>query len=61
MVGRGYKMYGNFEAKVNLGLNSANGNNEGINNIVFDKYPGSIKFEGTAAKLYGLVYGSRKV
>ena len=27
MVGRGYKLYGSFEAKVNMSLNSASGSN----------------------------------
>ena len=27
MIGRGYKIFGNFEAKVHLGINSATGGN----------------------------------
>ena len=33
MEGRGYKIYGSFEAKVEMGVNSASGINEGFNNI----------------------------
>ncbi len=36
MIGRGYRIYGGIEAKVNLHLNSADGLNEGIYNIEFD-------------------------
>lgn len=34
--GRGFTVYGNLEAKVDMGLNSASGINEGIINISFD-------------------------
>lgn len=37
MKGRGYTLYGNFEAKVSIGLNSATGSNDGICNISFDE------------------------
>ena len=43
MRGRGYKVFGNFEAKVEMGMNSASGINDGFNNIVFD--------DGTVIKL----------
>jgi len=36
MLGRGYKIYGGIEAKVNLHLNSADGLNEGFYNVLFD-------------------------
>ena len=36
MVGRGYKVSANIEAKVELGLNSANGLNDGCYHITFN-------------------------
>lgn len=36
MVGRGYKIHANFETKVAIHMNSADGINEGFCNIVFD-------------------------
>jgi len=37
MKGRGYTIFGNFEAKVNIGLNTASGSNDGICHISFDE------------------------
>jgi hypothetical protein len=36
MLGRGYKVFGTFEAKVEMGLNTAAGINEGFNNVQFE-------------------------
>jgi hypothetical protein len=36
LKGRGYTLYANLEAKVDMGLNSANGINDGYVNISFD-------------------------
>lgn len=36
MIGRGYKIFGCVEAKVNLHFNSADGLNEGFYNVQFD-------------------------
>jgi hypothetical protein len=44
MLGRGYRVYGSLEAKVEMGLNTAAGINEGFNNIEFEKFKGKIRF-----------------
>ena len=36
MKGRGYTVHGSFEAKVQMGINSASGINDGFNYITFD-------------------------
>lgn len=46
MVGRGFTLHGNFEAKVEMGVNSASGINDGFNHLSFNDYPGVIKFNG---------------
>jgi hypothetical protein len=33
MIGRGYRIYGAYEAKVEMGFNSASGINEGFTHI----------------------------
>lgn len=33
MMGRGYRIVGSFEAKVEMGMNSASGINEGFNYV----------------------------
>ena len=35
LKGRGYYAYGNFEAKVQMGINSASGINDGFMNVAF--------------------------
>lgn len=61
MKGRGYTVYGSFEAKVQMGINSASGINEGFNHIKFDGFPGTIKCNGPPGQISGLVYGERKL
>ena len=36
MIGRGFKIYGNFEAKVEIHINTANGSNDGVVSIHYD-------------------------
>ena len=36
MIGRGFKVYANLEAKVEVKINTANGINEGTVTIVYD-------------------------
>lgn len=64
MVGRGYRLYGSFEAKVNIGINTATGSNEGILNISFDNNNLSkqlIKLKYPPGEVTGLTFGVRKV
>jgi hypothetical protein len=36
MIGRGYKLYGTLEAKMDISINSGTGTNEGIFTVEFD-------------------------
>lgn len=44
MIGRGYRVHGNFEAKIEMGLNSASGLNDGYNNIDFASDGSTVRF-----------------
>jgi len=61
MKGRGYTLYGQFESKVHIGLNSATGSNEGIMTIEFENGQSLIKYRNFSGELSGLVYGDRKL
>ena len=62
MKGRGYTIYGSFEAKVNMGLNSAKGSNDGICSISFDEKRIDrkvVKYSYPEGEVTGLTYGDR--
>lgn len=60
MIGRGYKLSGTLEAKMDISINSGTGGNEGIFTVEFDN---GRKFHYTTApgELSGLTYGERKL
>ena len=60
MFGRGYRVYGNFEAKVEMGMNSVSGINEGFNHIEFED-GSKFKISCPPGEMSGLVYGDRKL
>ena len=60
--GRGYTMYGSFEAEVKFGVNSASGNNKGWMKISFDEGDISrkvVRFNNAPGEMGGLVLGER--
>lgn len=59
-VGRGYKIHGSFESKVEMGMNSASGINYGYNHIEFDD-GGSLKFNTPFGEMSGIIYGDRQL
>ena len=64
MKGRGYTTYGNYEAKVSLGLNSAKGSNEGITYVSFDEKDSSkkiFKYNAPAGEVSGVMWGDRVI
>ena len=64
MKGRGFAAFGNFEAKVSLGINSAKGSNEGITTISFDEKDCSkriVKFDVPPGEVGGVMWGNRTI
>jgi hypothetical protein len=61
MKGRGFTIHGQFESKVNMGVNSATGMSDGIMNIIFDDGNSSIKYTSFAGEMSGLIFGDRKL
>jgi hypothetical protein len=62
MKGRGYTLYGNFEATVSVGLNSATGSNDGVCHISFDEKDYSkkiVKYNYQPGEISGLSFGDR--
>ena len=62
--GRGYTIYGGYEAKVSLGLNSAKGSNEGITHISFDPQNikrDVVKFSVPPGEVGGVMWGDRTI
>lgn len=61
MVGRGYRIYGNVEAKIDLSMNSGVGSNDGEYVIEFDNWPrNKIRMRSPGGEIQGLSYGERK-
>ena len=60
MRGRGYKVSGTVEAKMDLSINSGKGNNEGIFHIEFDN-GNKFYYTTPTGVLTGLTYGERKL
>jgi hypothetical protein len=61
MVGRGYKVYGSVEAKVDIGMNSGVGSNDGEYIVEFDKWPrNKIRVRTAGGEVQGLSFGERK-
>lgn len=58
-IGRGYRIYGNIEAKVYVHLNSGEGVNEGFSTIEFDD-GGRVVFQTAPGEVSGLAVGDRK-
>jgi hypothetical protein len=59
LVGRGYRVYANIEAKVYVHLNSGEGVNEGFCTIEFDD-GGKVVFQTAPGEVSGLAVGDRK-
>lgn len=59
LFGRGYRIYGNLEAKVYVHLNSGEGVNEGFCTIQFDD-GGKVVFQTAPGEVSGLAVGDRK-
>jgi hypothetical protein len=59
LVGRGYRVYANLEAKVYIHLNSGEGVNEGVYTIEFDDGQ-KVLFETAPGEVSGLAVGDRK-
>jgi hypothetical protein len=64
MKGRGYSLYGNFESKLSIGLNSAVGSTEGTASISFhptNYLEDVVKYTYPDGQITGLMYGDRKI
>ena len=60
MIGRGYRVFGTFEPKVNLRLNTACGSQMGEYTIQFDRYAtNSVRFQMMTCEIHGVTYGER--
>ena len=58
MIGRGYRVFGTFEPKVNLRLNTACGSQMGEYTIQFDRYAtNSVRFQMMTCEIHGVTYG----
>lgn len=61
MIGRGYRVYGNFEMKVELGMNYASGINEGYSYVEFVRDNVKLKFNTPPGEMHGIIMGERKL
>ncbi len=59
MIGRGYKIFGAIEAKVNIHLNSADGVNEGFYHVEYDDGQ-KISFTGPAGEMSNTTMGGNR-
>lgn len=59
MIGRGYKIFGAIEAKVNLHINSADGVNEGFYHVEYEDGQ-KISFTGPAGEVSNTTMGGNR-
>jgi hypothetical protein len=61
VMGRGYRVHGSFEAKVEMGMNYASGINDGISHIEFSATHSKVEFTTPPGEMHGIVVGDRKL